>query len=408
MFLPLGDEPNPRGVPIVTYSLIGVNVAIFLLLTLPLSAVRPSMDDPALADYIRTIASQFGGQMNAMELLQQTSAYDLFVFQWGFRPADPGIISLFSAMFLHGGFMHVAGNMLFLWIYGDNVEHRLGPLPYLAAYLGTGVVATLSHALLDLGSVLPTVGASGAISGVLGFYFVWFPRNRVRLLLLLPFFFHIFYAPARFVLGVYLILDNLLPFLASRGMAGGGVAYGAHIGGFVGGLAYAWWRDRRELRRPAQEFHVEAEEGAGVKAEARAVFEADPASIRGVRQAIVEHRYAEAAPHYFALSPARTARLLMPEDSIRFGGWLANHGHPDAALVVYQRHLRDFPLGPYAAEAHLGAGLVQLHARREPTAAYQHLVAVFDADPHAETEQHARKALADIAAQQKFQVRGVH
>ena len=402
MFLPLGDEPNPRGVPIVTYSLIGLNVAIFLLLTLPLSAIRPSMDDPALADYIRTIASQFGGRLNAVDLLQQTSSYDLFVFQWGFRPADPGILSLFTAMFLHGGFMHLAGNMLFLWIYGDNVEHRLGPLRYLIAYLGTGVVATLSHALLDLGSVLPTVGASGAISGVLGFYFIWFPRNRVRLLLLLPLFFHIFYAPARFVLGVYLILDNLLPFLASRGMAGGGVAYGAHIGGFVGGLAYAWWLERRELRRPPPEFETEAE------AEAGPAFEADPASIRGIRQAIADERYAEAAPHYFALSPARTARLLMPEDSIRFGGWLANHGHTDAALIVYQRHLRDFPLGPYAAEAHLGAGLVQLHARRQPTAAYQHLVAVFDADPHPDTERHARAALADIAGRQKFQVRGVH
>ena len=407
MFLPLGDEPNPPGVPVVTYSLIGVNTAIFLLLTLPLSAIRPSMDDPALAEYLRTIASQLGGGVNAMQLLQQTSAYDLFVFQWGFRPADPGILSLFSAMFLHGGFMHLAGNMLFLWIYGDNVEHRLGRLPYLVAYLGTGVVATLVHALLDLGSVLPTVGASGAISGVLGFYFVWFPRNRVRLLLLLPFFFHIIYAPARFVLGVYVILDNLLPFLASRGMAGGGVAYGAHIGGFLGGLAYAWWRERRELKRPPSDFEVETETVAD-GAEDAGEFEADPASIRGIRQAINGGRYADAAPHYFALSSARTARLLMPEDSIRFGGWLANHGHPDSALVVYQRHLRDFPLGPYAAEAHLGAGLVQLHARGQPTAAYQHLVEALDADPHPETERHARQAIADITARQKFQVGGVH
>ena len=408
MFLPLGDEPNPRGVPLVTYSLIGINVAVFLLLTLPLSSVRPSMDDPVLADYLRIITSELGGGVSAMQLLQQTSAYDLFVFQWGFRPVDPGIISLFTAMFLHGGFMHLAGNMLFLWIYGDNVEYRLGRLPYLAAYLGTGVVATLTHAVLDLGSVIPTVGASGAISGVLGFYFVWFPRNRVRLLLLLPFFFHIVYAPARFVLGIYLILDNLLPFLATRGVAGGGVAYGAHIGGFIGGLAYAWWRERRELQRPPPEFEAEAEADAEAEAEASPAFEADPASIRGIRQAVNDGRYAEAAPHYFALSSARTARLLMPEDSIRFGGWLANHGYPDAALIVYQRHLRDFPLGPYAAEAHLGAGLVQLHARQQPTAAYQHLVAVFDSDPHPDTEQHARKALADINAQQKFPMRGVH
>ena len=98
----------------------------------------------------------------------------------------------------------------------------------------------------------------------------------------------------------------------------------------------------------------------------------------------------------------------MPGDSINFGRWLANNGHPDAALVVYQRHLRDYPLGPYAAEAHLGAGLVQLHARNQPTAAYQHLVAVLDADPHPDTEGYARRALLEIAARQKFRPPGVH
>ena len=398
MFLPLGDEPNPRGLPVVTYTLIGINVAVFLFVTLPLSGVRPAPDDPVLWEYLTALGPQLSPRMEE-RLLLQLSAYDLVVFSYGFRPAAPDVIALLTSLFLHGGFMHLAGNMLFLWIYGDNVEHRLGPARYLAAYLGTGILATLSHAVLDFGSVIPMVGASGAISGVLGFYFIWFPRNRVRLwIMLFPFFMNVIYAPARLVLGMYLVIDNLLPFLATRG-AGGGVAYGAHIGGFIAGLAYARWSQGREVqRRPAD---IEPEPAATTS-------DADPSTIRGIRQSIAAGEHERAAPAYFSLSAARTARLLMPQDSINFGRWLANNGHPDAALVVYQRHLRDYPLGPYAAEAHLGAGLVQLHARNQPTAAYQHLVAVLDADPHPETEGYARRALADIAARQKFRVHGVH
>lgn len=395
MFLPLGDEPNPPGVPVVTYALIGLNVAVFLLVTLPLSAVQPDPGDPRLDAYIRALMTQFT-VTDLRTVLQTLTSYDLVVFTHGFRPAEPSLTAVVTSMFLHAGFAHLAGNMLFLWIYGDNVEHRLGSGRFLVAYLGTGAVATLSHALLDLDSVLPTVGASGAISGVLGFYFVWFPKNRVRLwVMLFPFFMNVVYAPARFVLGMYLIIDNLLPFLVTRGLEGGGVAYGAHIGGFAGGLAYAWWSDRRELQRAPPEYEPPARP-----------VDATASSVRGIRQRIADGAYEAAAPDYFRLSSARTARLLMPEDSIRFAHWLANHGHADAALIVYQRHLRDFPLGPFAGEAHLGAGLVQLHARDQPAAAYQHLVAVLDTDPHPETEAYARQALTEIAKRQKFPVRG--
>ena len=404
MFLPLGDEPNPRGTPVVTWTLIGVNAAVFVLVTLPLSGLRPALDDPALGEYIRELYPRLSSRMALEGLLRQVSAYDLVVFTHGFRPADPSLSALVTSMFLHGGFMHLAGNMLFLWIYGDNVEHRLGRWRYLAAYLGTGVLATLSHAVLDLGSALPMVGASGAVSGVLGFYFVWFPRNRVRLwIMLFPFFMNVVHAPARLVLGVYLVVDNLLPLLATSGAGGGGVAYGAHIGGFVGGLAYAWWSGRREVHARPAEYGPEApaaeRPAAAADPPAAAgppVVDADPSSTRGIRLLIAAGEHEAAAPAYFRLSPARTVRLLMPRDSLEFGRWLANHDHPDAALVVYQRHLRDYPLGPYLAEAHLGAGLVQLYARDQPTAAYQHLMAVLDADPHPDTEAYARRALADI------------
>ena len=396
MFLPLGDEPNPSGTPVVTWTLIGVNVAVFLLVTLPLSTIQPAFDDPVLVDYVRALAPRLSGRMELEALLQQVSAYDLVVFAHGFRPAEPSVPALATSMFLHGGFMHLAGNMLFLWIYGDNVEYRLGRWRYLAAYLGTGVLATLSHAALDLDSAVPVVGASGAVSGVLGFYFIWFPRNRVRLwIMLFPFFMNVVYAPARLVLGVYLVVDNLLPLLASRATGGGGVAYGAHIGGFAAGLAYAWWSTRREVHaRPAE--HEPAAPRPDAEP-AAPVVDADPSSTRGVRLLIAAGEHEAAAAAYFRLSPARTERLLMPRDSLEFGRWLANHDHADAALVVYQRHLRDYPLGPYLAEAHLGAGLVQLYARNQPAAAYQHLMSVLDTDPHPETEAYARRALLDVA-----------
>ena len=398
MFLPLGDEPNPRGVPIATYTLIGINVAIYLLVTLPMGALRPDLDDPVLAEYVQALMAQLGGRVSLDQLLAQVTAYDLVTFSYGYRPVDPSFLTLGTSMFLHGGFMHLAGNMLYLWIYGDNVEHRLGPGRFLIAYLGTGALATLSHAATDLGSVLPMVGASGAISGVLGFYFIWFPRNRVRVwVIFFPFFMIMVYFPARFVLGVYLILDNLLPFLATRAVEGGGVAYGAHLGGFVAGLAYAWWSERQEVSHQPTEYETPS-----------VSVDSDPSSMRGIRQRIIDGSYEAAAPDYFQLSAARTTRLLMPEDSIQFANWLANNQHPDAALIVYQRHLRDYPLGPYSAEAHLGAGLVQLYARNQPTAAYQHLVMVLDAEPHPDTESHARSALAEIASRQKFQVGSVH
>ncbi len=399
MFLPLGDEPNPRGVPIATYALIGINVAVYLLVTLPMGALRPDLDDPVLAEYVQALMSQLGGRVSLDQLLAQVTAYDLVTFSYGFRPVDPGLLTLATSMFLHGGFMHLAGNMLYLWIYGDNVEHRLGSGRFLIAYLGTGALATLFHAVTDLGSVLPMVGASGAISGVLGFYFIWFPRNRVRVwVMFFPFFMNTVYFPARFVLGVYLILDNLLPFLATRGVEGGGVAYGAHLGGFVAGLAYAWWSDRREVEHQPTEY----EEALSIN------FDSDPSSIRSIRQRIADGAYEAAVPDYFQLSSARTSRLLMPEESIQFGHWLANHQHPDEALIVYQRHLRDYPLGPYFAEAHLGAGLVQLYARDQPTAAYQHLVMVLDGESHPDTASHARSALAEIASRQELQIKSVH
>jgi membrane associated rhomboid family serine protease len=396
MILPLGDEPNPRGVPVVTYGIILVNCAAYLFVTLPLSFMRPEMSDPAVADYVRALlemmsrpVSERGLQAIAAGLTQ----YDLFVFQWGFRPAVPQALDLFTAMFLHGGLLHLAGNMLFLWIYGDNVEHRLGRVRFLAAYLGTGVAATLFHTLFAGESLLPLLGASGAISGVLGFYFIWFPRNRVRLLVMFfPFFMRVIHAPARWVLGFYVMVDNVLPFLVSAGTQGGGVAYGAHLGGFLGGLALGWGINRHSMLFRPTDFGTPGLSGAA------------PPPEGSLGALIEEGDYEEAATRYAAMSDDETRGLLSEHHSLMLGRWMAAKGHARAALVLFQRHLRDYPVGPDAADAHVGAGLLQLRAFSQPTAAYQHLVEALGLDPSPSTEGLARQGLAQIAALQKFQL----
>jgi membrane associated rhomboid family serine protease len=247
MFIPIGDEPNPRHLPVMTVALIALNVAVFLLVSLPLSAQPADPADPLLAQYLRALGQHLPPGVSLSEAARQVTVYDLVVFRYGFRVDAPGLVTLFTSMFLHAGVMHVAGNMLYLWIFGNNVEHRLGHWPFLLWYLVTGAAAVAFHAAFNLGSPLPLVGASGAISGVLGFYLVWFPRNEVKVFIFLfPFIMRVVRIGALWVLGFYLLLDNLLPFLIAP--AGGGVAHGAHIGGFLAGAGVALlmrWRGAR-------------------------------------------------------------------------------------------------------------------------------------------------------------------
>lgn len=387
--IPVGDTPNPRGVPVGNYLLITINVAVYLLLSLPLSLTAVNSHDPNVQAYVAMLREQVESPAVLRQALSNLNAYDVFVFIHGFKPQLPQLADLFVSLFLHANIMHLFGNMLFLWIYGDNVEHRLGTVGYLLAYLGCGVVATLVHALFALDSPLPLIGASGAISGVLGCYFKWFPRNKVRLLIFFfPVFMDTILVPARVVLFLYLALDNVLPFLA-RGGAEGGVAYGAHIGGFGSGLALAWWLDRRGLRETPEYLDADSRSSDA------------PPRARSLNELIDAGDYAAAAERYFAMPAARTSGALTPRSSIHLADWLREQGHPHAALNLYRRHLRDFPRGPARAEAHLGAGVTHLNDFGDHAAAYQHFLDALDAHPDANTAARAREGLAAIAAHRR-------
>jgi len=393
MILPIGDAPNPRGVPYVTYLLIGANVAVYLLVTLPLENARPNPNDPVLYEYVRVMSETLPNRFALRQLLSQLSAYDLFVFVYGWRPVSPSVETLFISMFLHGGLLHLLGNMLFLWIYGDNVEHRFGPVRYLIAYLGTGAGATLFQTALSPSSPIPMIGASGAISGVLGFYFLWFPRNQVRVLWFFPpFFMQVFEISARIVLGFYLILDNLLPFLLAR--AETGVAHGAHIGGFVVGLSAAWILDRHFLREKPIEYRSPAFD------------QTSPTGPALIEKALYQGNFEDAATEYFALPDYRG--MLSPSHSLDLAQWLVKHGHSEGALIVLRRHLRDYPNGPGLAEACITAGDLLLRELHQPTTAYQYYLAALDVGPPPELAERARRGIAAVESMQKHNIGHLH
>ena len=176
-------------------------------------------------------------------------AGEMFVYQFGAIPAVvfgqaelpqemvalPAYGTLVSSMFLHGGWMHLIGNMLYLWIFGNNIEDVMGYAKFVVFYLLCGILAALSHAVIDQGSTVPMVGASGAISGILGAYILLYPHARVLILVPLGFFMHTLYVPAGVVLGLWFVMQ-LLPGVLTLGQEGGGIAFFAHIGGFVAGI----------------------------------------------------------------------------------------------------------------------------------------------------------------------------
>jgi membrane associated rhomboid family serine protease len=208
--IPIRDQNPTRHTPIVNYTLIAINIFVFLIFLLA------------------------GSKQEAL------------VYQFALIPANitnhpsvGNILDIFTSMFMHGGWAHIIGNMLYLWIFGDNVEDRMGSFPYLIFYLLSGVAASLAHILTNPGSQIPTVGASGAIAGVLGAYLVMYPRSRILTFVPLGFFMRLTLVPASIVLGFWFILQLFSGLLTLGGPDVGGVAVWAHVGGFVFGVVIA-------------------------------------------------------------------------------------------------------------------------------------------------------------------------
>lgn len=381
MFLPIADTPKAPIRPYVTWGLMAVNIAVFLLISYPATRLKIDLTDPALLDYLRTYGLY--GRVSARELYHNLSMYDLLVFEHGFRPAAFSLKTLLSSLFLHGGFMHLAGNMLFLYIFGSNVEYRLGWWRYLLVYVGCGIVATLFFALFALGSQVPLIGASGAIFGVLGCYFLWFPKNRVRcLVLLFPIVVTTIYLPARWILGFYLIIDNLLPFVLT-GDQGGGIAHGAHIGGFLGGLAVAWLGNNRQHL-----FAREPEDGMAPMASLTSLQQFCPTVRAGELDA--------AAACYFGLKTREQRRELTSEDLLTVGEYLLQSGQSLRALTLFRRMVAERPRDPALDRALYGAGRAMLHNPRYATSAYHYFLAVLDVSTDAQLKAGARRYLRAI------------
>ena len=246
MVLPIHDVNPVRRTPVVTYVLLLVNVVAFLLS--PIAATVTGSGSPAaqcrqvaFLDEFAAKPDEVIGNDQPTEVATGQAGRDPVTGQQGCVVQSPppyeknAALSVLTAMFLHGGWLHLLGNLLFLYVFGNNVEDRLGRLRFLGFYLLCGYAATYGFALLDTSSTVPLVGASGAIAGVLGAYLVLFPRARVWSLLTFFFFLPV-RLPAWVVLGSWFLLQAL--YSAGAGITdatGGGVAYVAHVAGFVVG-----------------------------------------------------------------------------------------------------------------------------------------------------------------------------
>ncbi|MFN0108189.1 MAG: rhomboid family intramembrane serine protease [Blastocatellia bacterium] len=237
MLFPIGDDNSERrSIPVVTYALIGVNILFFIY-----QATHP--------------AFTYGYSYVPAEIANGRDLIGTFPVGSGrvqlFPSPTPIYLTLFFAMFMHGDLMHIGGNMLYLWIFGDNVEDRMGRGRFLVFYLLTGLLASAAQIVVKPNSMIPNLGASGAIAGVLGGYLVLFPRQSVKVLMGRG----IVEIPALIAIGLWGALQFLGGFgqLSARG-DGGGVAYMAHVGGFVAGIALVFFfRDsNRQPRQPVR------------------------------------------------------------------------------------------------------------------------------------------------------------
>jgi len=208
--IPIRDQIPTRSVPVINYLLIAANVVVFIFQWLA-------------GPYEEALVYEFA----------------LIPFSFVSSLSIGDITDIFTSMFMHAGLAHIGGNMLYLWIFGDNVEDSMGHGKYILFYLVGGVVASFTHILTNPGSQIPTVGASGAIAAVLGAYLVLYPQSKVMTIIPLGFFIRMTSLPAGIVLGLWFVLQFFSGVLSLGGPDVGGVAFWAHIGGFVAGIVMA-------------------------------------------------------------------------------------------------------------------------------------------------------------------------
>lgn len=228
--IPLRDEVPTRSFPLITVILIATNLLVYLYQLFLPEAV-----------------------LNAM------------VYKWAYIPIEytrfvqvypelalPFGVTVFSSMFLHGGFMHLAGNMLYLWIFGNNIEDYLGRVKFVIFYLLSGIAAVAIYTIVDSGSEVPLIGASGAIAGVMGAYIVLYPNARVHTIIFLGFFIQAVRIPAKILLAFWFILQVISGLPTLMGSSQGGVAWFAHVGGF----AFGWLYFKLTKKRPLNQYWV--------------------------------------------------------------------------------------------------------------------------------------------------------
>jgi membrane associated rhomboid family serine protease len=252
---PLKDNIPTDRFPVVTVALIALNVIAYFFW----QQGGLTFGDPSNAHYFSNLIdyAQFPYEIthpgDHCEAVGQAIACEGMPGVQGTAEPQPATwLTLFTSMFMHGGLLHLGGNMLFLWIFGNNVEDSMGPVKFVVFYLLGGLAATAGQVLVGPNSAVPNVGASGAIAGVLGGYILLFPRARVITVIFIVFFFTILELPAMLILGFWFVEQVLFGYfdLNTGGHAEGGVAYFAHIGGFVFGLiAIKLFADERKRRR---------------------------------------------------------------------------------------------------------------------------------------------------------------
>ena len=218
MFFPIRDDQPRFSTPFVNYFIIGLNIAVYVL-----------VEPPTQSQAFNVLTNQFG--LIPHDLTRAVAGTPQY-------PLALNLLTIFTSMFLHASLLHIVGNLWFLWIFGDNIEDYLGHFPYLIFYLLCGVAAALTDIAIDPLSRMPTIGASGAIAGIMGAYIVLFPRARVQMLVVLIVFITFWWFPAWVFLGFWFLYQFIATSVTATAAhhQTGGIAFAAHVGGFVAGL----------------------------------------------------------------------------------------------------------------------------------------------------------------------------